>query len=54
MLGVGNKFPSFELPSCNADNSLGTTKFSDEYRGENFAKVFPEFYEIIKDEWQRI
>ena len=30
MLGVGNKFPSFELPSCNADNSLGTTKFSDE------------------------
>lgn len=33
---------------------IHTTKFSDEYRGENFAKVFPEFYEIIKDEWQRI
>ena len=30
MLGVGNKFPDFDLPSCDADNSLGTTKFSDE------------------------
>ena len=29
MLGVGNKFPSFELPSCNADNNVGTTIFND-------------------------
>ena len=25
MLGVGNKFPSFDLPSCDEDNNLGTT-----------------------------
>ena len=30
MLGVGNIFPSFDLPSCDEDNSLGTTKFNDE------------------------
>ena len=30
MLGVGNIFPSFDLPSCDEDNSLWTTKFNDE------------------------
>ena len=30
MLGVGNIFPSFDLPSCDEDNNLGTTKFNDE------------------------
>ena len=30
MLGVGNKFPSFELPSCDADNNLGKIKFENE------------------------
>ena len=27
MLGVGNKFPDFDLPSCDADNNLGRTRF---------------------------
>ena len=27
MLGVGNKFPDFDLPSCDADNNLERTSF---------------------------
>ena len=32
---------------------MHVTKFGDEYRGEDFKTVFPEFYNIIKDEWNR-
>ena len=30
MLGVGNKFPNFALPSCDADNNLGKIMFENE------------------------
>lgn len=30
------------------------TKFGDAYRKENFPKVFPQLYEMIKDDWNKI
>ena len=30
------------------------TKFGDAYRKENFPEVFPQLYEMIKDDWNKI
>ena len=51
MLGVGNTFPSFDLPS-NEDNNLGTTKFNDEsifccYHVEGVFYFYPKDFTFI-------
>ena len=48
MLGVGNKFPDFDLPSCDADNNLGRTSFIS---STNKSVVEAAETETCEDKW---
>ena len=48
MLGVGNKFPDFDLPSCDADNNLGRTRFISS-TGESVVDAAEK--ETCEDKW---
>ena len=48
MLGVGNKFPDFDLPSCDADNNLGRTSFIS---STNQSVVEAAETEMCEDKW---
>ena len=48
MLGVGNKFPDFDLPSCDADNNLGRTRFISS-TGESVIDAAEK--ETCEDKW---
>ena len=48
MLGVGEKFPDFDLPSCDADNNLGRTSFIS---STNQSVVEAAETETCEDKW---
>tara|TARA_B100000683_G_scaffold266878_1_gene299795 strand:- start:413 stop:979 length:567 start_codon:yes stop_codon:yes gene_type:complete len=48
MLGVGEKFPDFDLPSCDADNNLGRTSFIS---STNQSVVEAAETEMCEDKW---